>query len=393
MGRNRRRGTRIALATALCILCLTSMLAASAAAEGSPAAQNETADPDVDTTITRISVDENGTARWTIEIRTRLDDEESVEEYEAYQERFRENRSLYRDRFRDRMTAVVENAAEATGREMSADEFTAETSIQEVPRRWGVVTYSFRWRNFGAVDGDAVVVGDTFEGGYFLAGGDSLVIEAPPGYAVETVTPPADQTDDGDPIWTGRRDFDDGEPAVRFVPATDVDDGADTDADDARTDEERADGTFPIVPTALALFGLCAVGGLAYAGWRSDHLGSLPGRAGADGRDSTETGGVAVTLDDGDRSDTDPDGDAADESRAGLDDAGGPSSDAALLTDEDRVRQLLAESEGRIKQQRVADEFDWSASKTSRVISSMAEEGTVEKLRIGRENVIDLVED
>jgi len=44
-------------------------------------------------------------------------------------------------------------------------------------------------------------------------------------------------------------------------------------------------------------------------------------------------------------------------------------------------------------QAEIADRLDWSSSKTSRVTSEMADAGDIEKLRIGRENVIDLAED
>jgi len=43
-----------------------------------------------------------------------------------------------------------------------------------------------------------------------------------------------------------------------------------------------------------------------------------------------------------------------------------------------------------MRQTAIADWLDWSDSKASRVLSDMAEQGTVEKLRIGRGNVIDL---
>lgn len=41
----------------------------------------------------------------------------------------------------------------------------------------------------------------------------------------------------------------------------------------------------------------------------------------------------------------------------------------------------------------IADEFDWSAPKTSRVIGGIAEDGTIDKLRVGRENLATLPDD
>jgi uncharacterized membrane protein len=69
--------------------------------------------------------------------------------------------------------------------------------------------------------------------------------------------------------------------------------------------------------------------------------------------------------------------------------AAGPD-DEPLLADEDRVERLLAERGGRMRQQAIGEELDWSRSKTSRVLGRMAEADQVRKLQLGRENVIAL---
>ena len=66
--------------------------------------------------------------------------------------------------------------------------------------------------------------------------------------------------------------------------------------------------------------------------------------------------------------------------------------DLELLSDEERVVHLLEHNGGRMKQATIVKETDWSNAKVSQLLSSMAEEGTVEKLRIGRENLITLVD-
>ncbi len=43
-----------------------------------------------------------------------------------------------------------------------------------------------------------------------------------------------------------------------------------------------------------------------------------------------------------------------------------------------------------MKQHRIVDETGWSKSKVSVLLSEMEEEGTVSKLRVGRENVVSL---
>src|SRR6056297_3121124 len=59
--------------------------------------------PETDNTVTHIQVYENGSAQWTIRIRTRLDTDQRVDEYTAFQERFRNDTSQYLGPFRARM--------------------------------------------------------------------------------------------------------------------------------------------------------------------------------------------------------------------------------------------------------------------------------------------------
>ena len=310
--------------------------------------------PPTDDTVTRVRVYENGSARWTIEIRTRLRTDDDVEHFRSFQEQFRGNTSAYLDPFADRITGVVADAANATGREMTATDFTAETSVQEVPRRWGVVSFSFRWSEFAATDREALVVGDVFQGGFFLAENDSMVVAGPEDYEVAETTPTADDAEGGAVTWTGRRDFSDGRPRVRFEP-----DGSDPTSADA----------LPWTPLAVAGLGVAGVGAWLYR--RRDPDGSAGGGESAGSAEGSTDSGAAGQSTDGVPSDP----------------------DAAVLTDAERVEALLAEGSGRMRQADVADALDWSASKTSRVVGDMAEEGRVEKLRVGRENVVELGED
>ena len=59
-----------------------------------------------------------------------------------------------------------------------------------------------------------------------------------------------------------------------------------------------------------------------------------------------------------------------------------------LLTDEDRVYDLVRRHGGRMKQATIVRETDWSKSKVSRLLSRMEERGDINKLRVGRGNVI-----
>ncbi len=59
-----------------------------------------------------------------------------------------------------------------------------------------------------------------------------------------------------------------------------------------------------------------------------------------------------------------------------------------MLTNEDRVLQLLRENGGWVYQGLIVEETRWSKSKVSRLLSQMADEGTIEKVSVGRQNVV-----
>ncbi len=350
----------LAVAFSLVLVLGPVVASAPATADAAVASETPTAQPETDNTVTRIHVARNGSARWSVSIRTRLETDQQVAEYERFQSRFRNNTSDYLDPFRDRITGVVASAADATGREMNATGFAASTRIQELPRRWGVVTYRFRWSNFAVQQERSLVVGDVFEGGLFIAANDTLVVESPSGYAITAVDPGPDRRDSGVVSWEGRESFDDGRPRVVFSPATSA--GTDGSPSSSPT-ETTAPSSLPGWWRALAALALVAAVALLALRWRRSAGGGDSAPAG-DAERGTAAAGAAAGAN------------AAD--------------DAAVLTDEERVVQFLEAEGGRTRQAAVAEAFDWSDSKTSRVLGRMTEDGTVSKVRIGRENLVSL---
>lgn len=365
--------SRAAVGVALVVagLLLVSTTAPLGLADGS----GQQAEPETDNTVTRIAVAEDGSAHWTVRIRTRLDTAERVEEYETFRDRFRNDTTQYLDPFRDRMTGVVANAANATDRGMRARDFAASTSIQEVPRRWGVVTYEFTWTNFAQQNGDRLIVGDVFEGGFFLADNDTLEVEAPAGHGIEQVEPSPHARDDGVVTWGGREDFADRTPRVVFTPSA----GDRPGASDANESDEGVGLT-----VVLGGLGLVAIAALTVAVLsRRDGDASAVSTNGdppVEGSDGTDRGPGGSTP-------------VAEQAGATTPATTGPEETAEstpMMTEEERVVALLEDNGGRMKQATIADVMDWSASKTSRTIGQMAEDGDVEKLQIGRENLVAL---
>lgn len=364
------------------------LVVALVAAAGVPAtAAQETGTPssiETDNTVTRIHLHPDGSATWVLQVRTRLETDEEVAAYKAYQRRFRNNTSKRLAPFKERVRGVVANAENATGRDMRVHSFNASTSIQPMPRRWGVVTYRFRWDNFAVKRDGRLVVGDVFQGGFFIAANDTLEVVAPDGYRVATVDPEPADSGDGVVSWQGKRDFADERPRVVVKPAS---------AGPVGTNllglPLRALGS-PLSAVLVAV-GVIALVAAAMVARRRGGVSDLAADLGI--LEDAPTGGDGGT----DAVDPPPHDGAGSAATGGaaagaVGDAGG-SDDPELLVDEDRVERALAGNGGRMKQSEIAEALDWSDSKTSRVLSRMTDEGTVQKLRLGRENVIDLVED
>lgn len=289
-----------------------------------------------DNTVTRIEVSEDGSARWQVRIRTRLETAAAVRTYEAFQERFRSNRSRYRSSFRESMEGIVTEASRATGRSMSATNVTVETHIRSVPRQWGVVTYAVTWNGFARAEGTTLQVGEAFQSGFFIAANDTLQLVAPPEFTLSAVEPAPDELDDRTAIWRGRVDFGDRQPAATMAPASDSGNGL-------------------VVPLALGVLAVL-VGGVGIIGYR---------RATGEAADS-------------DQRDAEP----PDDSEIA----------PTPVTDEERLRSLLRSNGGRMRQADIVERVDWSESKVSRVLNRLVDEEVVEKTRIGRENVVSLTE-
>jgi hypothetical protein len=355
------------------VTCLLIGVLLMPAVTGESAAQQS--QPETDNTVTRIDVYENGSARWTVRIRTQLSIDQRAREYAAFQDQFRNNTAQYLDPFRTRITGVVSNAENATGRQMRVTGFTASTSIQQVPRRWGVVTYEFTWVHFAAQQESRVIVGDVFQGGFFLTSNDTLQIVAPDGYKTSRVEPEPDSRDAGMLTWNGRTDFADTHPRVISSPATGQtrQNGSTASVDtDTQSDEDRTFRETITTPLVVGFILVVFVGSGLLIRYRQRIENGRDG-GGATERNDEQPTGVSPT---GQSTDVDD-----------------HATQQAVLTEEERVIELLDENGGRMRQAAIAEEFDWSASKTSRVIGQMAQENSIEKLRIGRENLVALPDD
>jgi len=316
---------------------------------------------DTDSVRLVVSVDENGSARWSVQYWTRLDDENTTDAFESLQDVVESNPSNFSDRFASRMRSTVSAAENATGREMSATDFQVRAETR-TPPDYGVVVYTFRWENFAATDGDTIRVGDAIEG-LFLDERTRLVVEWPSSYALAEATPEPDERRAGAVVWRGAEtSFVSGEPSVVLQPAAAV--------TATPTAESPDSGGSPLPIAALGL--LFAVG--AGVAWRyRDRFGPADGTAQLGGADDDSAATEPAAADSSD-------GDATTDAREDL------------LSNEERVLQFVREQGGRVKQQEIVESFDWTEARTSQIVRDLREQGDLEGFRLGRENVLKLPE-
>ncbi|MFC6716886.1 helix-turn-helix transcriptional regulator [Natrialbaceae archaeon GCM10025810] len=377
--------------------------------------------------VVRIDVDDDGDARWTVESRFLITDEE---EEDAFDEHAELVTSGARDVGYDasQFQQFVTAANESTGREMTIEdpgwdeprtvspEEIDEADDGDSPENAtiGVISYSFTWTNFATVDGDRIRVGDVFaddDGSWFNVDyGQRLIVQPPSGYGFHEF-PSSTSSNEGALIWDGPHEFDRGEFEITFHRAGSGGGGP------------GGSSGFPWwMGGAIAV--VFAVGYVLakrdVLTWPDDRP-SLPDavrrsiddaldsvRNAKPTRDETEfveTDGAGSTAasSDGDPSEAnaDPDGavrpasagqvaDAASETELEYDED--DSIDVELLSDEERVLRLLRQNGGRMKQASIVKETGWSNAKVSQLLSKMDDDDEIEKLRIGRENLITLPE-
>lgn len=344
----RRRGSRVLIGVFVLalVLPLVGPAAPATAAPGALAAQ-----VDADAVLLRAVLQPDGTADWTVEYRIQLEDQNATDAFESLRADIRGNRSEFEAQFADRMRPTVAAAENATGRAMAIRGVSVTTSRQTLGQEYGVITYTFEWTNFAAIDGGRLVAGDALAG-LFLDAETTLTVAWPSAYHVVTVRPAPTDTGAQSVTWAGRRDFASDEPVlvVEEGPASPTTQTTTDGGGPADGDGDRGTST-----ALIAVAGIAVIAVLGIAGWLYTRRRGTP--------DEPEGG-------------------------SGPEDGPAPSTD--LLSNEERVLQLLEERGGRMKQQQVADALDWTDAKTSQVVSSLREADEINSFRLGRENVLTL---
>jgi len=330
-----------------------------AATADGPATQQATptsTDPVVENTTFYLQLRENGDARWTITDTYALEDENDTEAFEELAADFRNGDADtgWLRAFRGASDA----ASEATDREMNVSTVNRSAIVGE---RKGTLVLTFTWTNFATAEGETLVVEDAFntsDGTWLktLAADQRLVIAPPPGYGVQSAPAPVQN---GRLEFAGPREFEPGDVSVVYTGDT-----GQTPTDTVtETPDPDGENVSLWIGGALLIAGLLAVVGYVVT---SDDPQQSGGATAAETPDDAGSDQPSTAPDDGDTDEIDPE----------------------LLSDEERVERLLEQNGGRMKQARIVQETGWSNAKVSQLLSSMDEEDRIDKLRIGRENLI-----
>jgi hypothetical protein len=281
------------------------------------------------TTSYTITVGEDGSALWQIEYRTILATESDRAAFENYT---RDLPSVYLPQVQDLMQRSAAQASVAATRPMAISNVTGNAVVQTSPTgRYGVVIYSFAWSGFAEPDG-SLAVGDAFAGGLYLAKDNTIILRYPYGWAVTRAEPAPDDQRDG-LVWYGLRTFGPGEPRVTLEKPS-----------------------FPLVPVIVVLFciSLAGAGFMVYQ--------RRKGREMQEDHEEQEHAPAPLS--------------AAEE--AGI---------------EERIIQLLKTAGGEQYQSEIVKALGIPKSTISSSLNSLHQQGIIQKVKKGRENLIRLVRD
>jgi len=391
------------------LLVVAAVAGASVAAAGAPASAHPRATPAAGQALAAdgdrlalavgplrtnftVSLRADGSARWTVATRLPLEDDADRAAFREYAESYERGDAggPSVDPFRN----AAAEAADATDREMAVGRVNRSSTLHDDS---GVLRLRFTWTGFLASGDDgALVLGDAFrtpdDGTWFgsLAASQRLVIEPPENYEVSDVSQGFSYSiSDRRIVAEGPQTFEPGDIEVAYDPGA---------APGGVVPPGLLVGAGAVLLVLLAALayrrggvgsdGATVGGALAGAGSATDAPdGDREGTAGPD--DPAPASGEGRSLASNGRGDGATgrsDGEAAV--------AGRPEEpDLELLSDEERVERLLEREGGRMRQANIVSETGWSDAKVSQLLSAMADEGRVEKLRLGRENLISLADD
>ncbi|SFS39398.1 helix-turn-helix transcriptional regulator [Halostagnicola kamekurae] len=354
----------------ICVLVVTSVVfvvgspavAMADIGSSSPAVvQQDSADEltlqDADTIVTEIQLQPDGNATVFVDYQYRLNESET--QWQNLRDDVNSNNQTYIEEESGSWQETLEDGQNETGRDMNLSGFTVETDETSNPREYGHVQFSFEWESFAYVELNRMEAGDALAG-FMLDDASELRISWPDTYNMTTVEPEPQSVEDNVATWDGESSGFDTQPLqVELIEESQPPNESPAGNDDPQS--------MPVETLAAAAVLVAVTTTAVVAGW--------------------------LFRRDGDEPVTAPENDAEPAESVATDADQGTVPPPELLSNEERVLQLLEDRGGRLKQQQVVSELDWTEAKTSQVVRGLREDDEVDVFRIGRENVLTLSEE
>ena len=316
--------------------------------------------------IITIEVNKSGNALWTLEKRIPLSKSE-LSQWEAAK-KTGQNISIYREvsEFNDTVSMFAEASQKFTNRSMDVEDFNISNvtydTIKTLSDGYGIIRYTFIWKNFSQTNSSLIYVGDAFPEKMPLSSEDVLILRIPEGYDVQNSTPTFDKREGNDLIWdrTLFRNFSKGEPSLVL---------SNTNVSALPANSTEKDSNYSIFYLMIiTIIGIAAVSIAMVLFQKKKQSSDLVKPAEEISENEAEQSAendVAM--------------------------AQPPDLTEEFLGYEDMIEKLLAKSGGQSYQSDIVKQSGLSKSKISIVLAQMKEEGRILKIRKGKENIIRLI--
>ncbi|NUE01706.1 hypothetical protein HUB97_04245 [Halorubraceae archaeon YAN] len=318
-----------------------------------------------------IQLSADRSASWEVQIQYELESDEEIATFEELAEEFESGNPTVGPQ-----VSTFENFAA-----LSASETDRQMEIESVSRSAsldgsvGTLTLEFVWTEFLSEDGSRLVLDDAFELGEddrwlrTLGDNQELQITAPEGYSIVRSSV---SFEENTVVQEGPHVFDREEHISMTFEQNTI----------GPANPDGVFGTWGLLFAGVVVTVAVLVGALLLRNRNtpipfisSDQTQSSSSRN-EHGMDSTGT----------------PSETSGEQSTAPPDVEDKPEEDLSLLSDEERVERLLELNGGRMRQAMIVKETGWSDAKVSQLLSAMESDDQIEKLRLGRENLISLPE-
>lgn len=289
--------------------------------------------------INEINVTDSGDAVWTIEIREPLETESERENFQFYVDQVNNDSNTQQlSNYESDFQEVISSADDRYDRNMSLEYITLNASIQNTPSgEIGITEVAFYWSGFGKIQDNKILVGDILSDGYALSESEKLSIIGPEGYEMSEESSQDGGSISGQQIeWFGPHSFNNLE--LEYI---------DSSQSQSQLDSDNSNNNW-LIMLVIGIGAVLLVVSVVLFKLYSNR----------EHQDDT-TSNV--------------------------------NSDGSLPDDpEEKVMEYLRENDGKVKQKDLTEDLDWSKTKVSRVTSSLEDQNKVSKLRIGRENIIEI---